>query len=258
MKKLAAVILTLALVLTCAVCAESVSLQKGDSGEDVKAIQQALIDLGYLNDVADGQFGGKTEAAVTDFQKENNLPATGVVDAQTKDMILASAESQPAIAPRLVSKDGFVIYDHDGEVNHDFVYTTTSLGLQEIVLQPGDLTEEWLCAAVAEITKQGMNTDQGEYVETVILEDRDLQITVVLPPSAFVLDEKRFFAENRAGSITDELMDYDELDKFWSTITITMKIDKPYTVKLGKEHIEVNEYGMRYMSAEEIIDQIWK
>jgi peptidoglycan hydrolase-like protein with peptidoglycan-binding domain len=64
-----------------------VSLAKGASGEPVKQLQLRLIALGYLSDVADGMFGGKTYTAVSDFQSQNNLPSTGVADSQTLDLI---------------------------------------------------------------------------------------------------------------------------------------------------------------------------
>ena len=56
-------------------------LQKGDEGNNVKALQEALIELGYLNGAADGKFGKGTEEAVIAFQQKNNYPATGIMDA---------------------------------------------------------------------------------------------------------------------------------------------------------------------------------
>ena len=56
-------------------------LQKGDSGPDVVALQEALIELGYLSGKADGKFGPGTEKAVIAFQQRNEYPATGIMDA---------------------------------------------------------------------------------------------------------------------------------------------------------------------------------
>ncbi len=56
-------------------------LQKGDSGADVKALQEALIELGYLKGTADGDFGTGTENAVKAFQTKNDYPVTGIMDA---------------------------------------------------------------------------------------------------------------------------------------------------------------------------------
>ena len=65
------------------------TLMRGDINEDVRAMQQALIDMGYLNDVADGNFGRKTEAAVSAYQQDMGLAATGIADSATLKLILS-------------------------------------------------------------------------------------------------------------------------------------------------------------------------
>ena len=47
----------------------------------MKALQEALIELGYLKGTADGKFGSGTEKAVKAFQEKNEYPVTGVMDA---------------------------------------------------------------------------------------------------------------------------------------------------------------------------------
>lgn len=46
------------------------ALKKGDTGDAVKELQEALIKLGYLKGTADGVFGKKTEDAVYRFNKD--------------------------------------------------------------------------------------------------------------------------------------------------------------------------------------------
>lgn len=58
--------------------AEYTQLARGDQGTAVAQMQTRLKQLGYLNDVADGVFGGNTEEAVMAFQQANGLEATGV------------------------------------------------------------------------------------------------------------------------------------------------------------------------------------
>ena len=56
----------------------------GARGEDVRAVQSALIAAGI--DVfggADGQFGNATQTAISKFQTARNLPATGTLDVST-------------------------------------------------------------------------------------------------------------------------------------------------------------------------------
>jgi N-acetylmuramoyl-L-alanine amidase len=58
-------------------------LRLGDRGEDVKALQRRLIETGWLDDVADGIFGPKTEAAVKAFQTYKKLTVDGIAGPQT-------------------------------------------------------------------------------------------------------------------------------------------------------------------------------
>ena len=56
-------------------------LQRGSEGAEVKALQEALLELGFLKGTADGKFGAATENAVLLFQQANGYPTTGVMDA---------------------------------------------------------------------------------------------------------------------------------------------------------------------------------
>lgn len=55
-------------------------LQRGDKGERVKKLQEALISRGMLSGSADGDFGAKTEAAVKKLQQSLFVAATGIAD----------------------------------------------------------------------------------------------------------------------------------------------------------------------------------
>ena len=55
-------------------------LEVSSRGDDVKALQQKLIDLGYLTGSADGAFGAMTEQAVKDAQAAFGMEQTGVAD----------------------------------------------------------------------------------------------------------------------------------------------------------------------------------
>ena len=60
------------------------TLRRGDRGEGVRALQQLLVDQGYLNaGGADGIYGGGTEKAITQFQMDQNLDSDGVCWPQT-------------------------------------------------------------------------------------------------------------------------------------------------------------------------------
>ena len=59
------------------------TIRKGSRGEDVKEFQQFLIDNGYLDDVADGIAGSKTDAAIRSFQEASSLAADGIAGKNT-------------------------------------------------------------------------------------------------------------------------------------------------------------------------------
>lgn len=79
MKRIAAACLVL-LLLALLPVSSLADLKRGDRGEEVKALQQMLIDIGFLSDKADGVFGKKTEAAVKDLQAYWGMDGDGVVD----------------------------------------------------------------------------------------------------------------------------------------------------------------------------------
>lgn len=68
---------------TSTVTAPHQPLQEGDTGAQVKLLQNALISLGYMQPPADGAFGPATKSAVESFQSANGLTPDGVVGQQT-------------------------------------------------------------------------------------------------------------------------------------------------------------------------------
>ncbi|MBD2163443.1 peptidoglycan-binding protein [Calothrix membranacea FACHB-236] len=58
-------------------------LTVGDSGENVKAVQQRLLQLGFFNTNPDGYYGENTRSYVYAFQQYSRINPTGNVDAQT-------------------------------------------------------------------------------------------------------------------------------------------------------------------------------
>ena len=86
----------LALVMIFGIAAGAFAYQEGTlySGvrsEEVKKLQTALIQLGYLGGTPDGIYGTHTELAVKKFQKQNGLKADGVAGAATQEKIYQKA-----------------------------------------------------------------------------------------------------------------------------------------------------------------------
>ena len=66
------------------------TLSRGSRGEAVRALQQRLIELGYLNDDADGIFGSKTQYAVRLLQTDladRGFAVNGVASAELQDVL---------------------------------------------------------------------------------------------------------------------------------------------------------------------------
>src|SRR3954453_5418056 len=67
-------------------------LSDGTEGDEVRALQTVLFEMGYTEvGTPDGQFGNNTIAAVIRFQSERGLPVTGVVDEVSRATIVATA-----------------------------------------------------------------------------------------------------------------------------------------------------------------------
>ncbi|MCU0953365.1 MAG: tetratricopeptide repeat protein [Hyphomicrobium sp.] len=72
-------------------------LRLGSAGENVRALQSALEQLGISEgNPADGRFGAQTRKSVQAFQQANGIKADGVVGQQTVDAILAKANASDA------------------------------------------------------------------------------------------------------------------------------------------------------------------
>lgn len=63
------------------------TLQVGSHGTEVYTLQELLVRGGYLQASPNGNFGPATKQAVRDFQYNNNISATGIVGASTRNAI---------------------------------------------------------------------------------------------------------------------------------------------------------------------------
>lgn len=78
---------------------DSTSYGYGDEHEDIVAIQNRLVELLYLSfgegDSATTYYGAGTEGAILSFQESNDLPQTGVADAETLRVLFSSDAKIP-------------------------------------------------------------------------------------------------------------------------------------------------------------------
>ena len=71
------------------------TLRKGDQSVEVKLMQVALTELGYLKGAADGNFGTATKTAVEAFQKDNGLDVDGIAGAKTLEKLYSLSTVTP-------------------------------------------------------------------------------------------------------------------------------------------------------------------
>jgi hypothetical protein len=79
-------------------------VKRGDRGEEVKRIQQALKDAGF-DIVVDGIFGERTEDAVRRFQEINGLDVDGIVGNQTGAALGILGIAEAAVDPDAVKQE---------------------------------------------------------------------------------------------------------------------------------------------------------
>ena len=63
------------------------TLRRGDEGEDVKVMQEALNKKGGSQLKVDGSFGRDMEEAVRDFQRKTGIGVDGEIGAQTREKL---------------------------------------------------------------------------------------------------------------------------------------------------------------------------
>ena len=97
-----------------------VTLKKGSTGPSVKKLQQALIDLGYLADKADGNFGSNTQNAVVQFQAVNGLAADGLAGSKTQTLLFSSDALPASQAPEM---DYLLLVNRENELDKYFAPT---------------------------------------------------------------------------------------------------------------------------------------
>jgi len=79
----AAIVLTLSFLFSAQAALASPTLQNGSHGHNVMLLQTKLTEIGYSLGKADGVFGKSTEQAVAEFQRDQKIRVTGVVNAAT-------------------------------------------------------------------------------------------------------------------------------------------------------------------------------
>ncbi|MGI8501294.1 MAG: peptidoglycan-binding protein [Hassallia sp.] len=73
-------------------------LARGSTGAEVEVLQTQLKELGYYNGVVNGDYGDRTELAVSKFQKAKNLLADGIAGATTKQTLVTAVKQKQSLS----------------------------------------------------------------------------------------------------------------------------------------------------------------
>ncbi len=137
----------------------STNFSTGDYHDEVYNIQSQLINLGYFNDDATGYYGELTEEAVINFQNENGLISTGVVDELTYTTLFSVNALEN---PNQVESDRVVVVNPNADSTEAPTEGTESTGSTEatesVVYSPTEATEIALKSAqLASKALEGVN-----------------------------------------------------------------------------------------------------
>lgn len=74
---------------------DDMKYQNGEEDDNIKIIQNRLIELGYMDEDATGYYGNVTEESVKKFEENNNLTVDGIADSSDLTLLF-SADVKPA------------------------------------------------------------------------------------------------------------------------------------------------------------------
>ena len=94
------------------------TLKKGMDGEEVKALQEKLKLLGYMEGTPDGIFGSQTEDAVVMFQAVNGLTADGLAGSKTLEVLYSTAALS---ADQIPKTDFLILVNRDIPLDSNYV-----------------------------------------------------------------------------------------------------------------------------------------
>jgi peptidoglycan hydrolase-like protein with peptidoglycan-binding domain len=70
------------------------SRQEGVSSRDIMEAEKELAQQGFYPGEIDGMMDSQTQHAIAEFQQQNNIPVTGMLDEETSEQLGIAANSQ--------------------------------------------------------------------------------------------------------------------------------------------------------------------
>lgn len=141
------------------------NLKRGSSGDEVKQLQQALINAGYNvgSTGADGSYGPATRDAVTQYQKDHGLAVDGMAGPETQGSLYGTASSGGGSTGGGSSGGSF---SGGGGGSRDYTGTTYQSndyhGDAISAAQSGDWDKVWEALNNREIVTNSLGTNYGK------------------------------------------------------------------------------------------------
>lgn len=122
------IVLIVTMFVSSQASAAETNLSWGSTGAQVSSLQTTLNALGYWCGAVDGIFGAKTYAAVVRFQKDNGVPATGLVGPLTRAALSSKSYGQVSRGSRVLTMVA-TGYDDSYECNYPYYGAPSYIGL---------------------------------------------------------------------------------------------------------------------------------
>ena len=116
------------LMFLSGIAVASPTLSKNSRGNDVLTLQKKLYLIGYEITELDGVFGNETERAVTAFQKDQKITATGVVTNVTWRALKKAKEKKGRILPEIKITPAVVTENSSGSAPHGKTFISKAQG----------------------------------------------------------------------------------------------------------------------------------
>lgn len=132
----------------------------GSKGSDVTELQKLLNNNGY-NLSVDGDFGSKTQAAVTDYQQKNGLDVDGIVGTNTWGA-LTKASTATQTPAQSTTQEATPKVEYAQYQPSDTVKQAEALLQQQLAQKPGAYTSPWQ-SQLNDIIQQIQNREKFSY-----------------------------------------------------------------------------------------------
>ena len=116
------------LMFLSGIAVASPTLSKNSRGNDVLTLQKKLYLIGYEITELDGVFGNETERAVTAFQKDQKITATGVVTNVTWRALKKAKEKKGRVLPEIKTTPAVITGNVSGSAPHGKTFLSQAQG----------------------------------------------------------------------------------------------------------------------------------